>query len=163
MYRVSLKKGTLAIFILFLFLNSDFDFSHVFWNENFEPVSFSQSNHIHSESKLPQQRKNACADLILIPALEVKLELEMQTLSRFHAPCRLKFPKHHWLFSFQFQFSDLIKMADIGYGFVMHFTIMEENYTFMEERSTFMEKHSRNHVTSCFFLRFQCSSYYESV
>ena len=29
-YRVSLKKGTLAIFVLFLFQKSDFIFSHVF-------------------------------------------------------------------------------------------------------------------------------------
>ena len=44
-----------------------------------------------------------------------------------------------------------MKMADVGYGCVMHSTFMEENYTFMEENSTFMEKHSKNHVTACVF------------
>ena len=32
---------------------SDFAFSHVLWNQNFEVVSSSHSYHIHSESKLP--------------------------------------------------------------------------------------------------------------
>ena len=49
-YRVSLKKGTLAVFALFLFQKSDFAFSHVLWNQNFEAVSSGHSNYIHSES-----------------------------------------------------------------------------------------------------------------
>ena len=47
-----------------------------------------------------------------------------------------------------------MKMADVGYGCVMHSTFMEENYTFMEENFTFMEKHSKNHVTACVFCVF---------
>ena len=47
-----------------------------------------------------------------------------------------------------------MKMADVGYGCVMHSTFMEENYTFMEENSTFMEKHSKNHVTASVFCVF---------
>ena len=52
-YRVSLKKGTFAIFVLFLFQKLDFAFSHMFWNHNFEPGSSSHSNYFHSESNLP--------------------------------------------------------------------------------------------------------------
>ena len=52
-YRVSLKKGTLAILGLFLFQKSDLAFSHVFWNQNFEPISSSHSNYIHSEYEFP--------------------------------------------------------------------------------------------------------------
>ena len=37
-YRVSLKKGTFLIFVLFLFQKSYFTFSHVVWNQTFEPV-----------------------------------------------------------------------------------------------------------------------------
>ena len=44
------KKATLAIFVLFWFWKSDFTFSHVFRNQNFEPVSSSYSKSIHSES-----------------------------------------------------------------------------------------------------------------
>ena len=64
MYRVSLKKGNIAIFVLFLFQKLDFTFSHVFWNQNFEPISSSHSNYIHSESKLLKNAKNLCADQI---------------------------------------------------------------------------------------------------
>ena len=71
----------------------------------------------------------------------------VQTLSRFHAPGRFKFPKGNWLFRVYI----FMKMADVGYGCVMHSTFMEENYTFMEEHSTFMENHSQNHVTACVF------------
>ena len=74
----------------------------------------------------------------------------VQTLSRFHAPGRFKFPKDNWLFRVYI----FMKMADVGYGCVMHSTFMEENYTFMEEHSTFMENHSQNHVTACVFCVF---------
>ena len=50
MYKVSLKKGTLVIFVSFLFHKSDFTFSHMFWNRNLEPVSSSHSRNIHRES-----------------------------------------------------------------------------------------------------------------
>ena len=60
MYRVSLKKGTFLILFLFLFQKLDFTFSHVFWNQNFEPVSSSHSNNIHSESELPQKCMHIC-------------------------------------------------------------------------------------------------------
>ena len=59
-YRVSLKKGTFLILFLFLFQKSDFTFSHVFWNQNFNPVSSSHSNNTHSESELPQKRMHTC-------------------------------------------------------------------------------------------------------
>ena len=39
-YKVSLKKGK-GICGLFLFQMSDFAFSHMFWNQNFKPVSSS--------------------------------------------------------------------------------------------------------------------------
>ena len=56
-YRVSVKKkGTFLVFVSFRFQRSDFTFSHVFRNHNFEPVSSSHSNDTHSESKLPQKR-----------------------------------------------------------------------------------------------------------
>ena len=45
---VSKKKGTFLILFLFLFQKLDFTFSHVFWNQNFEPVSSSHSNNTHS-------------------------------------------------------------------------------------------------------------------
>ena len=54
---MSLKKGNIAIFVLFLFQKLDFTFSHVFWNQNFEPISSSHSNYIHSESKLLKNAK----------------------------------------------------------------------------------------------------------
>ena len=60
LYRVSLKKGTFLILFLFLFQKLDFTFSHVFWNQNFEPVSSSHSNNIHSESELPQKCMHIC-------------------------------------------------------------------------------------------------------
>ena len=43
-----------------------------------------------------------------------------------------------------------MKMADLGYGCVMHSTSMEEHYTFVEEHSTestFMEMHSKNSMS----------------
>ena len=63
-YRVSLKKGTFLIWFLFLFQKSDFTFSHVFWNQNFEPVSFSHSNNAHSEYELHQKRMHICVKLV---------------------------------------------------------------------------------------------------
>ena len=49
-YRMSLKKGTFLISFLFLFQESDFTFSHAFWDQNFKPNSSSNSNNILSES-----------------------------------------------------------------------------------------------------------------
>ena len=43
------KKGTLVIFVLFLFQKSDFTSSHLIWNRNFEPVSSSHLEHIRLE------------------------------------------------------------------------------------------------------------------
>ena len=66
------KKGTLDIFVLFRFWKSDFTFSHVFRNQNFEPVSSHHSNCIHSESKLPKKRMHGHD---FYSNLKVKLEL----------------------------------------------------------------------------------------
>ena len=52
-YRVSLKKGTFFVFILFQFPRSDFTFSHVFQNHIFEPVSSSHSKNTLSEYWAP--------------------------------------------------------------------------------------------------------------
>ena len=82
---------------------SDFAFSHVLWNQNFEVVSSSHSNHIHSESKLLWKRKNACADIILYQLLKVKFELWLQILSHFHALGRFRFPKLLWSFRVNIQ------------------------------------------------------------
>ena len=42
----------------------DFAFSHVLWNQNFEPVSSGNSNHFHLESNLPLTLKeNGCSDI----------------------------------------------------------------------------------------------------
>ena len=48
-YRVSQKKWNIAIFRLNLFQRSDFAFSHVFRNQNFEPVPSKHFKHTHSE------------------------------------------------------------------------------------------------------------------
>ena len=52
-YRVSLKKGTLVVFVLFLFLKMDFAFSHAIWNQNLEPISSSHLELAHSENQVP--------------------------------------------------------------------------------------------------------------
>ena len=65
-YRVSLKKGTFLVFALFHFQRSDFTFSYVFWNQNFEPVSFSHSNNALGALK---KHKNPCTDFIFIQVL----------------------------------------------------------------------------------------------
>ena len=52
-YRVTLKKGILVIFVSFLFEKLDFTFSHVIWNQNLEPDSSSQLEHVHSENRVP--------------------------------------------------------------------------------------------------------------
>ena len=47
-----------------------------------------------------------------------------------------------------------MKMADLGYGCVMHSTSMEEHYTFVEEHSTestFMDMHSKTMSVHAFF------------
>ena len=51
-YRVSLKKGTLAIFVLFLSQKTYFTFSYVFCDQSFKPILSGQLKYIHSESKL---------------------------------------------------------------------------------------------------------------
>ena len=48
-YRVSQKKCNIAIFSLNLFQRSDYTFSHVFRNQNFEPVRSKHFKHTHSE------------------------------------------------------------------------------------------------------------------
>ena len=58
-YRVSLKKGTLVIFCLISVLEVRFTFSHVFQNQNFEPVSSSYSKSIHSETVLKTLKTHA--------------------------------------------------------------------------------------------------------
>ena len=65
-YRVSLKKGTFLVFALFQFQRSDFTFSYVFWNQNFEPVSSSHSNNALGALK---KHKKPCTDFIFIQAL----------------------------------------------------------------------------------------------
>ena len=48
-YRVDQKKCPIAIFSLNLFQRSDLTFSHVFRNQNFEPVPSKHFKHTHSE------------------------------------------------------------------------------------------------------------------
>ena len=60
-YRVSLKKGNFSDFRLISVLEVGFYFSHVFRNQNFELVSYSHSNYIHSESKLPKKTQKHAA------------------------------------------------------------------------------------------------------
>ena len=48
-YRVPQKKCPIAIFSLNLFQRSDYTFSHVFRNQNFEPVPSKHFKHTHSE------------------------------------------------------------------------------------------------------------------
>ena len=48
-YRVPQKKCPIAIFSLNLFPRSDFCLSHVFRNQNFEPVPSEHFKHTHSE------------------------------------------------------------------------------------------------------------------
>ena len=48
-YRVPQKKCPIAIFSLNLFQRSDCTFSHVFRNQNFEPVPTKHVKHTHSE------------------------------------------------------------------------------------------------------------------
>ena len=49
LYRVSQKKCPIAIFSLNLFQRCDYTFSHVFRNQNFEPVPSKHFKHTHSE------------------------------------------------------------------------------------------------------------------
>ena len=72
MYRVSLKKGTFLVFAIFQFQRSDFTFSYVFWNQNFEPVSSSHSN--NALGALKNNKKHALT-LFLSKLYDVKLEL----------------------------------------------------------------------------------------
>ena len=51
-----LWKRYFSDFRLISVLEVGFFFWHVFQNQNFEPVSSSHSNYIHSESKLPKKR-----------------------------------------------------------------------------------------------------------
>ena len=61
----------------------------------------------------------------------------LQFLSQFHAFDHIRFTKH-----FCFQTEYLMKMADVGYGYGVHATFMEDHSTFMEEHSIFMEEDS---------------------
>ena len=63
-YRVTKKKGIIRILSSNLFNKSDFTFPRVFWNHNFEPVSYSYLNFTHSESST---LKNACAEAQIYP------------------------------------------------------------------------------------------------
>ena len=73
---MSVKKGTFLVFALFQFSRSDFTFSYVFQNQNFELIPSKHSDYIHPESKVPLKRKKMHAQtLFLSQLLEVKLEL----------------------------------------------------------------------------------------
>ena len=59
------KKCPIRILISNLFWKSDFTFPHVFWNQNFEPVSSSHVILPIENHKCPKNAKNACADALL--------------------------------------------------------------------------------------------------
>ena len=60
----------------------------------------------------------------------------LQFLSQFHAFDHIRFTKH-----FCFQTEYLMKMADVGYGYGVHATFMEDHSTFMEEHSILTGRH----------------------
>ena len=47
------KKCPIATFSLNLFQKSDYTFSHVFWNQNFEPIPSKHFKHTYSQYKVP--------------------------------------------------------------------------------------------------------------
>ena len=61
-YRVSLKKGNIAIFVLFWFEKSDFTFSHVFWNQNFRPFHIATQILSTQNLNCSKMQKDACAE-----------------------------------------------------------------------------------------------------
>ena len=64
-YRVFQKKCNIAIFSLNLFQRSDYAFSQVFRNQNFEPIPSGHFEHTHSEYKMPWRS----LDIIFSPTI----------------------------------------------------------------------------------------------
>ena len=58
-YRVSLKKGTFTIFVLFPLKKSNLTFSHVFQNQNLSPFHLATQITSAQNPHCPKNAKNA--------------------------------------------------------------------------------------------------------
>ena len=132
---------------------SDFAFSHVLWNQNFEVVSSSHSNHIHSESKLLWKRKNACADIIPIPAFESEVWALATNNVTFPCTWSLQIPQTSLVFQSQYS----VKMADVGYQCEMHSTPHScKKITHLWKSIPHLWKSiPKNHIRACIFCVFR--------
>ena len=80
MTRVS-KNGTFSIFVLFLFWKLDFTFSHVFQNQNFEPIQ-SGLDYLATQIISIQNLNCPKTDMIFIPAFRFPM-VTVRTSSNF--------------------------------------------------------------------------------
>ena len=98
-YRVTQKKCLIAFWSSNLFQKYDFTFPHVFWIQNFEPDSSSNSYNTNSGSEVPKKRKR-WHNISIWSAVKTLSSLHMNTLPIWYSKPNLCLPaqlsQHHW-------------------------------------------------------------------